>query len=205
MLRRRAFAGLLLFVLLLTASVIAEAQLIRYQFEVAATSGPLAGQSASGTFAINANIIPVGGGQVSSPMLFSDFAFAWDGTQYTTANTMTSSLTFDRAGDLVAWDFGTTCNSPPQGGCLVRLPPPGFPGFQDWLVRQDSTHGPLFEYGRPDHSFGFGTAVVRQPMSIPTLSHSGQIILITLLVASAFWTLRRGGNSRSRASVGPHR
>src|SRR5262245_13045991 len=119
------------------------------------------------------------------------------GIRYTAANTRTGSLTFDSAGNLVEWDFGTAC-IPNGGGCLVRLPPPGIfpPGecCRDWVVIQDHSHNHIlfFEYGRPDNSFRFGTATVTRlgrvtPALVPTLSDAGQIILALLLLMSAVW------------------
>src|SRR5262245_10559299 len=99
-----------------------QAEVITFQFDVVATSGPLAGERATGTFAIDSSIIPPGGGKIVD-LSFIDVAFTWDGIQYTAANTHTGSLTFDSAGNLVAWDFGTACI--PNLNCLVRLPPPG--------------------------------------------------------------------------------
>ena len=130
----------------------------RYQFSVTATSGPLTGQAATGTFTIDASIIPPGGGTVSSLHLFADLSFTWDGIQYSATNTQTSSLTFDANGNLTQWDFGTVCISH-GGGCLVRLVPPG---FRDWQVRNEAglVTPILFEYGRPDLSFGYGTPTV---------------------------------------------
>ena len=172
------------FMLLLMIPVCAEATLITFQFQVSATSGPLTGQMATGTFAIDSSIIPTGGGQVSSPSLFSALNFTWDGVQYTRTNTQTSSLTFDGMGNLVAWEFGTVCLPPASGGCLVRLYPPG---FQDWFVRQSSNYANFFESGRPDRSFGFGISTVAQdrPLEIPTLSDWGKIILFILLFVCA--------------------
>ena len=133
---------------------------ITYEFDVTATSGPLAGSTATGTFAFDSSIIPAGGGRVASPTLFSALSFSWDGIAYTESNTKTSSLTFDSSGNLIAWSFGTTCL---PAGCLVRLIPPG---FKDWSVLQSATQS-FFEYGRPDLSFGFGTETVRPLAAVP--------------------------------------
>src|SRR5437867_1359572 len=97
-------------------------------FNVRAATGPLAGETATGTFTFDSSIIPAGGGTVTGLTLFTDFLFVWDGVQYNTSNTRTASLTFDRTGNLMNWSFGTTCLS---SGCLVRLVPPG---FQDWMI-----------------------------------------------------------------------
>jgi hypothetical protein len=152
-----AFSPLLSFALLLTTFVSAQATPITFQFHVAATSGPLTGQMATGSFTFDSSVIPAGGGQVFSLTLFSDLAFAWDGIQYTSTNTQTSSLTFDSAGNLIGWQFGTTC-LPKPSGCVVRLIPPG---FEDWQVGTS-----FFEYGRPDLSFGFGTSAVTPRLSL---------------------------------------
>ena len=195
--QRTGLVGLVFTFSVLFTIVSAQAEVITFQFDVVATSGPLAGERAAGTFAIDSNIIPPGGGQVASLSLFTDVAFTWDGIDYTAANTQTSFLTFDSAGNLVAWDFGTVCLLPTNGGCLVRLPPPGC--CRDWVVAQDPSHNHIlsFEYGRPDNSFGFGNATVTRltpvtpPSPVPTLSDAGQIILALLLLMSAVWTLRR--------------
>src|SRR5262245_40489409 len=161
--QRIGLVSLLLSLDVLFTIVPAQADFVIFQFDVVATSGPLAGERATGTFTIDSNLIPPGGGKIVD-LSFTDVAFTWDGIRYTAANTHTGSLTFDSAGNLVEWDFGTSCI--PNSGCLVRLPPPGIfpPGecCRDWVVKQDQSHQALFffEYGRPDNSFGGGTAVV---------------------------------------------
>src|SRR5262245_28999754 len=140
--------------LLLSFSVLftmgpAQAEVITFQLQVVATTFP----GSTGTFSIDSSIIPPGGGQVASPS-FTDMDFTLGGIHYTSIQT--SSLTFDSAGNLVAWNFGTNC--PPgsgHGGCsLILLPPfarpPGQPSCcPQWLVNNAafefaSSYFPLF-------------------------------------------------------------
>jgi hypothetical protein len=134
----------------------ASADSISYNLFVTATTGPLAGQSATGAVTFDSSIIPEGGGKVVGQHLFTDVDFEWDNISYTASNTETSSLQFDSHGMLTQWDFGTAC-IPNGGGCLVRLIAPG---FEDWVVKNEPTNPLFFEYGRPDLSFGFGKATL---------------------------------------------
>ena len=144
----------------------AAADPITYNLFVTATTGPLAGQTSDGTVTFDSSIIPSGGGRVVGPHLLTKVDFEWDGVSYNASTTQTSSLQFDSLGLLTHWDFGTACIAN-GGGCLVRLI---LPGFQDWVVKNDATHPFFFEYGRPDRSFGFGTATLAaatpEPMSV---------------------------------------
>jgi hypothetical protein len=161
----------------------AAADPITYQFVVAAMTGPLAGQSSSGSVAFESSIIPAGGGRVVGSHLFTSVDFDWDGVSYTASNTQTSSLQFDSRGFLTEWEFGTACIAN-GGGCVVRLIAPG---FQDWAAANISArHQPLlFEYGRPDRSFGFGTA---------TLAATPEPATVGLLIAAlgGLFAIRRG-------------
>jgi hypothetical protein len=152
----------------------ASADLISYQLSVAATTGPLAGQTSSGTVTFDSGIVPPSGGRVVGQHLFSDVEFTWDNLSYDARNTETSSFQFDSGGRLTQWDFGTAC-IPNGGSCVVRLPG-GVPGFVDWRVLNDSTRPFFFEYGRSDQSFGFGTATLT-----PTLTATPEPITAGML------------------------
>src|SRR5438067_1797228 len=147
--------GLLLSVLGMCRSATADP--MTYQLFVVATTGPLAGQSSAGTVTFDSSIIPSGGGRVIGQHLFTNVDFEWNGISYSASTTETSFLQFDTRSLLTQWDFGTICNSPANGGCLVRL---FGPGVADWVVKNNETHSLFFEYGRADHSFGFGMATL---------------------------------------------
>jgi hypothetical protein len=140
----------------LAAAAPASADPITYQLVVVATTGPLTGVGSTGKVTFDSSIVPAGGGQVVGPSLFTDVSFVWDRVSYDAGTTHTSALQFDTGGMLTGWDFGTACIAN-GGGCLVRLVQPG---FEDWVVKNDATHPRFFEYGRPDLSFGFGTATL---------------------------------------------
>jgi len=204
MAQRIGLVGLVLPFGVLSTMVPAQSEVITFQLQVVTTYGG----SSTGTFAIDSNIIPPGGGQVVSPS-FTDMDFTWEEWHYTagfstephTRQIETSFLTFDSAGNLVAWSFGTSCSPPGDGGCELLLLPPGVvpPNVgrccSAWLVNTLD-----FRYGHNTLDVGSGTATVTRltpspPIPptppVPTLSDAGQIILALLLLMSAVWSLRR--------------
>src|SRR5262249_26792862 len=153
MAQRIGLVSLLLSLAVLFTMVPAQAEVITFQLQVV----PTFGLGVTGTFAIDSSIIPPDGGQVVSPS-FTDMDFTWAGIHYTAIQT--SFLTFDSAGNLVAWNFGTNCDPPGDGGCsFILLPPftlppgqPCCPCCPQWLVNTAA-------FEAADSYFGFGPSV----------------------------------------------
>ena len=107
----------------------AQATLMSYEFAVTATSGPLAGTAADGTFAFDDSIIPSGGGLVNNGI--TDLNFTWHGIAYNETNLALNLLDFDATGNLDAEFFGTfPCGAPI---------PPGFIG-ESWCINNTSSN-----------------------------------------------------------------
>jgi MYXO-CTERM domain-containing protein len=108
----------------LTGSLAARSAPITYQFAVTGgISGPLAGQTATGSFTYDSSIIPTGGGVVNKLGLFSALSFTWDGNSYNQTTANTAQLWFDSSGVLIGTLFGTHCI---PGGCGIS------PGTSEW-------------------------------------------------------------------------
>ena len=89
---------------------------INYVFSVTATSGPLSGTTAAGTFSYDSSSIVPGGGFNDNIGLLTALNFTWDGITYNQATANTGSLGFDGFGTLVGVAFGNDCS---PGSCIV--------------------------------------------------------------------------------------
>src|SRR5581483_5044614 len=88
-----------------------------YDFTVTATSGPLDGVSASGSFTYDDVIAPPGGGPLLATGLLSDLSFAWNSIVYDATSANTGGLFFAADGSLSAFFFGSDCTA---GVCATR-------------------------------------------------------------------------------------
>jgi hypothetical protein len=149
-----AAGGLLLALLLLRA---ADAAPLNHAFSVTATSGPLAGVTASGTFSYDSSTVVPGGENLHTGLLTA-LDFTWNGILYDETTANTGGLFFDAAGDLIRALFGTNCST---GLCSV------FFGMEEWAV---SAPGP-FAYAMPGSTSVFdGTArLVPEPSALSLL------------------------------------
>jgi hypothetical protein len=95
----------------------AEASPITYAFSVTATSGPLNGTTASGTFTYDTSSIVLGGTNNATGLL-TDLDFTWNGIAYTETTANTGFLAFDTTGTLTDYIFGSTCG---PGICITSL------------------------------------------------------------------------------------
>jgi hypothetical protein len=84
---------------------------ITYPFEVTATSGPLSGVSAAGTFTYNTAITPPCGGQVLAVGLLNDLNFTWDSITYNASTANTGGMLLGSSGNLFGVVSGTTCQA----------------------------------------------------------------------------------------------
>jgi hypothetical protein len=94
-----------------TAALAGPVAYITYPFTVTATNGPLAGDTATGSFTYSTSIIPPGGGGLSATGLFTALSFTWDGIPYNASTANTGSLEFNSSGQLTGEIFGDNCNA----------------------------------------------------------------------------------------------
>ena len=132
---------------------------VNYDFSVTATSGPLVGVTAVGTFAFDSSIIPLGGGFLPQLNLLSDLNFTWHGITYDETTANTGFLNFDAAGNLIGVAFGTIPNA---GGVAVHG------GEEGWLV-VSSGGSKYFQYAfsGQDTFIGGGTFSVKRVGPVP--------------------------------------
>ena len=98
---------------------------VNYTFTVTATSGPLAGTTATGTFSYDTSSIVPGGTNANTGLLTA-LNFTWDGITYNQTTANTGFLEFDTTGALTQDLFGNNCF---PGGSCAAVPP-----FEQWLV-----------------------------------------------------------------------
>ena len=110
---KSTYLALLGILLLPTA---ANATLMRLDFGVMATSGPLTGVIARGYGIFDSSVAPAGGGTVLQTGLFQDFSFTWNGISYDETSANTGGLRFDALGALTNFLLGSNCGA---GFCTV--------------------------------------------------------------------------------------
>ena len=125
---------------------VASATSITYDFTVTATAGPLAGDTANGSFSYDSSVIPGGGGEVDAVGLLTSLTFSWDGIAYTAATANTGYLSFNSSGALIDACFG---NNAVAGACLANS------GFEQWAVLLADG---LFAYSVPQAGISNPTA-----------------------------------------------
>lgn len=128
---------------LLAASVLAHSKPITYRFKVTAENvGPLAGQTAAGSFTFDSSIIPAHGGQLAQVGLFTDLSFTWDGVAYNALTANTGVMVFSSTGGLESVGFGDNCNPAP---CTLTY------GTADWFIGLREETQSIFVYGIPGY------------------------------------------------------
>jgi hypothetical protein len=110
--------------------VIGSPSSITYDFTVTATTGPLAGTVAHGTFSYDSSSITPGG-QNSATGLLTSLNFSWDGVAYTQATANTGFLSFDASGNLTSAGFGSDCSAGTCSGMANRDDFAAFPDLVD--------------------------------------------------------------------------
>ncbi len=131
----------------------AEASLISYSFTVTATSGPLNGTVANGTFGYDSSSITPGLTNAATGLL-TTLNFTWHGIAYTEATANTGALVFDPSGTLLLMLFGSNC-----GVNTCPIPP----GQEWWNIA--GANG--FNYSTPTAGAGIGTVVLTQTTGTP--------------------------------------
>lgn len=135
---------------LAAASLPAAAAPITWDFSVAVSTGPLAGNTYAGYFTYDSSIV-VPGGTVLTTNLFTDLDFVFGGTTYTEANTQTAGAIFDAAGMLSTVLFGTSCS---PGTCAT------FVGVDSFALLWSKGSGGFIQYAL------VGSANTRSPDSV---------------------------------------
>jgi PEP-CTERM motif len=125
------------------APVPATATPIVYDFSVTATSGPLSGTTASGSFTLDSSSVVLGGFN-SGPGLLTALNFSWDGITYDATTANTGILGWDSGGLLTGALFGTDCGT----SCSIGG------GQEGWWY---DSFGPNFVYGVANAGTGIGT------------------------------------------------
>ncbi len=147
--RRRTILILLGLSIVLMA-VSTQAMPVSYVFRVTATTGPLAGVSARGTFTFDNSIIPSGGGTLDQINLLSYLNFTWHGIFYDQTTANTGGLAFDESGNLSSFGFG---NQHGDGWVGIGI------DTKDWLVSSHSG----FRYASPGTGdFWGGTVTIER-------------------------------------------
>jgi len=119
------------------ACAAASATTITYDFTVTATTGPLAGDTANGSFSFNSSVIPVGGGEVGLTGLLTSLTFTWDGIAYNASTANTGYLHFNGSGALTDACFG---NNASPDACQANQ------GTEQWVVNLGNS---FFGYSVP--------------------------------------------------------
>ena len=137
----------------------AEATPVTYSFSVTATSGPLDGTTAAGTFSYDTSSI-VPGGSNNNTGLLTALNFTWDGITYNQTTANTGFLDFNGSGMLTDDVFGNDCFA---GGCNV------FGGSEEWLF--DFVFGFTYSVqGNPEAGNGSVTqSLVPEPSALALL------------------------------------
>jgi hypothetical protein len=169
----------------------ANADSITYNFSVTATTGPLTGITAHGTFAYDSSSI-VPGGDIGATGLLTALRFTWDGISYNETTANTGGLDFDAAGNLGLALFGTNCG---PGFCGVAA------GHEQWDVVARSV-GPFseFTYATPAGGFWTGTLTmhaVPEPTSLVLLIGALVLLGVGVTMRRARWTRGREKICRS--------
>ncbi len=148
---------------------------ITYGFTVTATSGPLAGASASGTFTYDTSSILPGATNAGTGLLTA-LNFTWDGISYDATTANTGSLGFDAAGNLTFAFFGTSCG---VGVCSI-------PAGEQWWASPGV--GFLF-YGVPGVAGAFqGFSTLTGRVAVP---EPGMLALLGLGLAGLGFARRK--------------
>jgi len=148
-------------VLALASATTAAAYPITWDFTVTATSGPLIGTSASGSFSYDSSLA-VPNAFYDATSLLTALSFTWDGITYNQTAANTGSLLFDSTGDLFSAAFGSDCSA---GSCVTES------NVEGWLIAMD---GNVFGYGGNAGGIGAVTfTLAPEPSTLSFLTLGG--------------------------------
>lgn len=105
------------------ASLAAQAMPVSYDFSANVTAGALSGTTVNGFFTYDSSSVAPSQ-SVDATGLLTDFSFNWGGVSYTAATVGAGYLSFDAAGMLEDFLFGSSCGA---GSCSVV-------SGQDWML-----------------------------------------------------------------------
>jgi len=125
---KTSFALAAIAVLGILFAAAANATPVKYDFTVTATSGPLDGTVSHGTFSFDSSSVTPGTWSRATGLLTA-FDFTWNGTTYNAATANTGTLSFDGAGHLTDFMFGTHCSA---GECSFAVAP------ETWFAWSDA-------------------------------------------------------------------
>lgn len=160
----------------------AHATPISYIFSVTATTGTLAGTTASGSFSYDSSSITPG--LIYAPLTALDFT--WNGTHYTQATANTGWLSFDVSGNLNWIGMGSNCG---VKSCNLNY------RRGDWYITWQPGYA-SFLYGIPTGT-AFGH-VVLAPAPPPQVPEPLTLSLFAAGLAGSFWTVRRAKRRPAR-------
>ena len=151
---------------------------VTYPFTVVATSGPLTGDTANGSFTYDSRIVPSGGGLVGAVGLLTNLNFTWDGIAYNASTANTGAMVFDSSGTLTIGLFGNNCFA---DQCAVNV------GAEEWYI---NTGALTIDYALAAGGFGEGTVTLGSPttMAVP---EPDTLALLALGLASAGFSRRK--------------
>ena len=155
---------------------------ISYQFTVAATDGPLAGISSTGSFSYDDSSITPGAFNDAVGLLVA-LDFTWNGIHYNQSTANTGQLWFRGDGRLIWPVFGNSCS---PGTCVAIA------GSEQWFV-----NGLFFDYSVAGANSVFTGTVTTIPPLVPgsSISEPASVALLCVLLATALAARRRARSS----------
>jgi hypothetical protein len=178
-------------VALLAGPIAAHSESITYTYDFTVNggpSGPLAGETATGSFSVDSSNTPANGGVLNATGLLTDFSFTWDGISYNkeAANTGALIISWGSWGPVFSASFGTNCDG---GTCQAASG--GIDPSPQWFVQVFNGAPGSFAYGVPGDSVDlfFGTATFEPaPVSVP---EPGTVGVLGIGLGALFFVGRR--------------
>jgi len=125
----------------------AQASTVSYDFTAAATSGPLAGDAASGSLSFDDSLLAVPNTNYAQAGLLTNLSFTWDGTTFNASTANTGQISSGAAGQLALLAFGDNCSA---SGCIASSA-----DANDWFISYSSAN----QSGRFVYADGAGSYV----------------------------------------------
>lgn len=156
----------------------AQAALVTYDFTVTATSGSLAGDTASGSLSFDDSLLTTPNTNNAQPGLLTDLSFTWKGTTFDSSTANTGLIASGAAGQLAGIAFGDDCSA--GGNCTANAAKPN-----DWFVSYSFTNKTgVFAYADSAGSYT-SSEVTFTPIPTP-LPASGWLLLSAAALAGVF-------------------
>jgi hypothetical protein len=172
-------------ILLASLPLGAQAATVTYDFTAAATSGPLAGDAASGSLSFDGSLLAVPNINYAQAGLLTDLSFTWDGTTFNASTANTGEISSGAAGQLALLAFGDNCSA---SGCIANVANPN-----DWFVSYSfADQTGRFVYANSAGSY-VSSDVTFSPIPTP-LPASAWLLLSGALAVALFRTGRLTSN-----------